>query len=277
MVKKILLALLVVMTACATVMPNSTMVISAVENEYEIYPTPHEVVYQSGDYIIHSQVNVVYDSTIDEVTKKRLNDVMDIKNKSITISDQKQEGVTNIFIGTYGSGEYVDKYVNANYDLDKNVFEKFGSHYLISNNNELCILGTDTDGAFYGITTLKHIFNQMEGSTIRNFVIKDYADAETRGFIEGYYGIPWSNENRMSLMQFGGDFKMTSYVFAPKDDPYHKELWRESYPEDKINEIAKMVQVGNESKCRFVWTAHPFMGGFNSNDVDGEIAALLNK
>ena len=38
-----------------------------------------------------------------------------------------------------------------------------------------------------------------------------------------------------------------------------------------------MVQVGNDSKCRFVWTAHPFMGGFNASKVDEEIASLLKK
>lgn len=117
----------------------------------------------------------------------------------------------------------------------------------------------------------------MDGSTIRNFVIKDYADTDIRGFIEGYYGIPWSNEDRMSLMKFGGDFKMTSYVFAPKDDPYHKNLWRELYPEEELAAIKEMVQVGNDSKCRFVWTAHPFMGGFNASKVDEEIASLLKK
>ena len=72
----------------------------------------------------------------------------------------------------------------------------------------------------------------MDGSTIRNFVIKDYADTDIRGFIEGYYGIPWSNEDRMSLMKFGGDFKMT-YGLNFKDDPYHKNLWRELYPEEE--------------------------------------------
>ena len=52
--------------------------------------------------------------------------------------------------------------------------------------------------------------------------MRDYADVNIRGFIEGYYGLPWSNEDRMSLMRFGGDYKMTSYIFAPKDDEYHK-------------------------------------------------------
>ena len=52
---------------------------------------------------------------------------------------------------------------------------------------------------------------------------------------------------------------------------------REEYPQAELNEIKKMVEVGLASKCRFVWTAHPFMGGFDANRVDEEIAALLNK
>ena len=55
----------------------------------------------------------------------------------------------------------------------------------------------------------------MDGSTIRCLEMEDYADTQTRGFIEGYYGIPWSDEDRISLMKFGGEFKMTSYIFAP--------------------------------------------------------------
>lgn len=111
--------------------------------------------------------------------------------------------------------------MKENYNVDASLFEHYGSYFLASNNDEIVILGVDTDAAFYGITSLKHIFNQMDGSTIRNFEMRDYADVNIRGFIEGYYGIPWSNEDRMSLMRFGGDFKMTSYIFAPKDDPYH--------------------------------------------------------
>lgn len=107
--------------------------------------------------------------------------------------------------------------------------------------------------------------------------MRDYADVNIRGFIEGYYGLPWSNEDRMSLMRFGGDYKMTSYIFAPKDDEYHKGKWRDLYPEEELAKIKEMVKVGNDSKCRFVWTAHPFMGGFNQAQADQEIQALLRK
>ena len=245
--------------------------------EYQIYPIPHEMSYQDGGFAISSEVNVVYESEIDDVTKARMGDVLAIQDVTAKVTDAKADDVTNILVGVYGSDEYVDTYVEENYSIDAEVFSKYSGHYVICADNEIIVLGTDTDAAFYGITSLKHIFNQMEDTTIRNFTIKDYADTTIRGFIEGYYGIPWSNEDRMSLMEFGGDFKMTSYVFAPKDDPYHTSKWRELYPEEEIAAIAEMAELGNSVKCRFVWTAHPFMGGFNSSDVDGEIEALLAK
>ena len=280
--KKILKRILTGVLAVAmvlTMMPISTPTVQAAEDKtaYEIYPNPHEMSYQNGEFIIRQEVNVVFEKTIDSVTQKRMNEVLASKNKKVTTSQEKVEGKTNVLVGTYNSKGYVDTYVKEHYNVDASLFEKFGANFVASNNGEIVVLGRDTDAAFYGITSLKHIFNQMDGSTIRNFTIKDYADTNIRGFIEGYYGIPWSNEDRMSLMKFGGDFKMTSYIFAPKDDPYHKEKWREEYPAEEIAKIKEMVKVGNESKCRFVWTAHPFMGGFNANQADAEIKALLKK
>lgn len=280
--KKILKRILTGVLAVAmvlTMMPISIPTVQAAKDKtiYEIYPNPHEMSYQDGEFVIRREVNVVFEKTIDAVTQNRMKEVLASKNKEVTISQQEVEGKTNILVGTYNSKGYVDDYVQKNYKVDAGLFEKFGGHFVASNNGEIVVLGRDTDAAFYGITSLKHIFNQMDGSTIRNFTIKDYADTNIRGFIEGYYGIPWSNEDRMSLMKFGGDFKMTSYIFAPKDDPYHKEKWREEYPAKELAEITEMVKVGNDAKCRFVWTAHPFMGGFNANNADAEIQALLKK
>lgn len=280
--KKILKRILTGVLAVAmvlTMMPISIPTVQAAKDKtiYEIYPNPHEMSYQDGEFVIRQEVNVVFEETIDSVTQKRMNEVLASKNKKVTTSQEKVEGKTNILVGTYNSKGYVDDYVQKNYKVDAGLFEKFGGHFVASNNGEIVVLGRDTDAAFYGITSLKHIFNQMDGSTIRNFTIKDYADTNIRGFIEGYYGIPWSNEDRMSLMKFGGDFKMTSYIFAPKDDPYHKNKWREPYPAEEIAKIKEMVKVGNDAKCHFVWTAHPFMGGFNANQADAEIQALLKK
>ncbi len=60
-------------------------------------------------------------------------------------------------------------------------------------------------------------------------------------------------------MKFGGDFKMNSYIFAPKDDQYHSLKWREPYPAEKLAEIKEMVDVGIATKNKFIWTIHPFL------------------
>mgnify|MGYP000240679164 CR=1 FL=1 len=71
---------------------------------------------------------------------------------------------------------------------------------------------------------------------------------------------------------------MTSYIFAPKDDPYHSAKWREPYPADKLEEIKEMTEVGNASKCRFVWTIHPFMnGGITEATYDADIQKIKDK
>ncbi len=46
--------------------------------------------------------------------------------------------------------------------------------------------------------------------------IEDWSDSIYRGFIEGYYGIPWTTDERIELMRFGGDFKTNVYIYAPK-------------------------------------------------------------
>src|SRR5699024_6576466 len=84
----------------------------------------------------------------------------------------------------------------------------------------IAILGKDTDAAYYGLETLKMIFNQVSDQTFRSVRFEDYADTKYRGFIEGFYGIPWTYNNRKSLMRFGGRIKMNTYIYAPKDDPY---------------------------------------------------------
>ena len=103
--------------------------------------------------------------------------------------------------------------------------------------DQIIVLGKDTDAAFYGLTTLYQIFQQVEGDTLRAFTtVNDYADVITRGFIEGYYGNPWSTQNRVDLMTWGGYYKLNAYFYAPKDDPKHNAKWRELYTEDELRE-----------------------------------------
>jgi hypothetical protein len=52
----------------------------------------------------------------------------------------------------------------------------------------------------------------------------------TVGVIEGFYGTPWTHRDRLDLLRFMGRQRMNVYVYAPKDDPYHRTRWRDAYP-----------------------------------------------
>ena len=59
---------------------HSYPIVSALENDYGVYPNPHMMDYQDGSFDMTSTVNVVYEDGIDEYTKDRMNEVLAIKN-----------------------------------------------------------------------------------------------------------------------------------------------------------------------------------------------------
>src|SRR5699024_8583997 len=211
------------------------------EKEYEIYPTPHSLEYGEDTLPLEKGVQVVYDDTIDNVTKRKVKKAF-TKNgfsaQSVVteISDDK----VNLLIGTHNSNGPVDQFAAENVDSHGMDFDKTDAYQLEIQDNNMVILGKDTDASFYGVATLEAILAQSSQKVIRHLRIKDYANTKVRGFIEGYYGIPWSNEDRKSLMKFGGNYKTNAYVFAPKDDPYHREKWEKLYPEDELEELREL-------------------------------------
>ena len=265
----------------ALVITVSGLTISPVRSEaaaaeYEIYPNPQVIQYTEGDYVIKNEVNVVYESGIDQTTKDRLAEALALKDGvTVTTSESIEEGKTNILVGIDGSGEAADTYANEHVNMQSaDLYEKLDAYVLDSNNDVITVVGADTDASYYGLTTLYHILKQMDSNTIRNFHIEDWADVASRGFIEGYYGNPWSTEDRINLMKWGGYYKLNSYFYAPKNDPKHNAKWRELYTEEELNTLIRpLAEAGNASKCRFVYALHTFM--YNPVRFDGNYQADL--
>ena len=250
------------------------------QTEYQIYPTPHEVIYGDSESDLSDSAVIVAEDAIDEYTVNRATEALEeFGITSVEQSDTMQDGVTNVLLGVYGSDDVVDQYFEDNQLIDdETLFDKTDSYILSVDNNVIAVLGKDTDAAFYGMTSLKYIGKQVDNGIVRDLKINDYSDVAFRGFIEGYYGNPWSNEDRAELMKFGGEFKMNQYIFAPKDDPYHNSQWRTLYPQEELTEIAELAKVGNETKCRYVWSIHPFMhSAFNFNNYENDLAVIEAK
>lgn len=96
-----------------------------------------------------------------------------------------------------------------------------------------------------------------------------------RGVIEGFYGKPFSHEERIDLLRFLGRHGYDCYVYAPKDDPRHREQWRDPYPTDDLARFRELATEAERHGVRFVYAIAPGL----SYDVrdPGEFALLAAK
>lgn len=58
-----------------------------------------------------------------------------------------------------------------------------------------------------------------------------------RGVVEGFYGPPWAFDARRDVLSFLAPRGMNAYVYAPKDDPYHRARWRDPYPSGDLDQL----------------------------------------
>ena len=65
-----------------------------------------------------------------------------------------------------------------------------------------------------------------------------------RGVLEGFYGRPWTWDERVEVMRFCAERGMTHYVYAPKDDPKQRSEWREPYTEEELDQFRRLATEG---------------------------------
>jgi hyaluronoglucosaminidase len=96
-----------------------------------------------------------------------------------------------------------------------------------------------------------------------------------RGVIEGFYGPPWTHAERLDMIAFCGAESLNMWVHAPKDDPYHRKLWREPYPDAQLAQLAQLVQACARNHVEFAYAIAPGLDVCYSDD--GELETLIAK
>jgi len=157
----------------------------------------------------------------------------------------------------------LDKDESKNPAAAKELFAKmpaqcFSGAYAISiSPKQVLLVARDARGLFYAQNTLQQILATLKDDKIPSLEILDWPDIEFRGTVEGFYGRPWSHQARKSQLAFYGITKMNTYIYGPKDDPYHSRNWREAYPQKEAAQIRELVEVAKANHVDFVWAIHP--------------------
>ncbi|HQW16389.1 MAG TPA: beta-N-acetylglucosaminidase domain-containing protein [Niabella sp.] len=165
----------------------------------------------------------------------------------------------------------VDKLTPSN-----NISQLPGAYAILVNKKGIRIRITNQASLFYALKTLEQFSTKnAEGIVLPFVAIQDYPDVLHRGTVEGFYGKPWSFNDRVSQLKFYGDLKLNTYIYGPKDDPFHSSPdWRKPYPQDKAEEIKQLVQTARDNYVDFVWAIHP---GKDINWNKQDSLHLLNK
>ena len=128
-------------------------------------------------------------------------------------------------------------------------------YYLSVNEKEIVLAGNDERGTYYALQTFAQL---LKDGKLPEVEIKDYPSVRYRGVVEGFYGTPWSHQARLSQLKFYGKNKMNTYIYGPKDDPYHScPNWRLPYPEKEAANIKELIQACRRNRVNFVWAIHP--------------------
>lgn len=263
----------------------------AAADAYTIYPIPHAQIAGKAACSLSATTTVIAESGIDQPTKNRLCDVLKQHGIVAEFAAKPSKTNANIYLGVNGSKGDADGLAKK-LKLKRDIFAngKFDRHIISltaqkNGNAQLLILGENTDAVFFALASLEQMLDGGS-SNMACVTIYDYADIKDRGVVEGYYGVPYSTAVTEDLLRFMMRYKMNSYMYGAKSDPYHSGYWGKPYPEKLTAEqksmgcftaadIKQMCEVSVATKVNFIWAIHPGVA-FTGND-DAVIDRIMEK
>lgn len=244
----------------------------------ELLPVPQSSAFTGKVLNVTKSVNIEGKATADPVA---LNDLLEfLESKNITVNETSVKGDTTFYIGEADDNVAAIEAIKDQLGMkDADVFGEEG--YVLDvdadavEGGSVVLEGSGGDGTFYAVQTLKQLF---DGTSVSEADIEDEPTMETRGTIEGFYGTPWSHQDRLNQIDFYGDMKLNTYIYAPKDDPYHREQWRELYDADAMKKMEELIQKAEENKVDFVFSLSPGLDiRFDGENGEADYQALVTK
>jgi hyaluronoglucosaminidase len=93
-------------------------------------------------------------------------------------------------------------------------------------------------------------------------------DFAVRGVVEGFYGKPWTHEQRLRGLKNFGDFNMNTYFLAPKDVPWQRFNWRQPFESEFLNSTQELIEVGRLNAIDIVTCVSPGLSVKYSDEKD---------
>lgn len=251
----------------------------------DLLPQPTSIAYGDTWMELGEKAAIIGEDTADPIAVAQVKDLLAKESMTLTSIEEAQ---TLVFLG-----EVEDQNELLQTALQQDELSAAGlkaDGYVLSASAQegqtwIAIEGADERGTFYGVQTLKQLLVKAGDKTmIEETAIEDEPVMATRGSIEGFYahenkgGVAWTWEQRREQVRFYGETKMNTYIYAPKDDPYHRTQWRQPYPEDQLAELAATAKAARDNHVDFVFALSPGNDlNFTGDSAETDYAALVAK
>lgn len=134
--------------------------------------------------------------------------------------------------------------------------------------------GIGAEGLFHAAQTLRQLL-AAGGGKMPGVLVRDWPAAPVRGITEGFYGQPWTQEQRLAQLDFMGRTKQNRLLVAPGDDPYRTTGWRQDYPQEQQAEFRALAERARANQVVLAWAVTPGQSMCLSSEADR--AALARK
>ncbi|MEV1043602.1 beta-N-acetylglucosaminidase domain-containing protein [Streptomyces sp. NPDC049916] len=142
----------------------------------------------------------------------------------------------------------------------------------VAGRGTVALEGLGEDGLFHAVQTLRQL---VSGGSVAGVTVRDWPGTAERGLSEGFYGQPWSHEERLDQIAFLGRTKQNRYLYAAGDDPYRLARWREPYPADRRAGFRELAERARAQHVTLGWALSPGQAMCMASDQD--VKALTKK
>ena len=87
-----------------------------------------------------------------------------------------------------------------------------------------------------------------------------------RGVVEGFYGRPYTTKERDIIISYLSMLDDPVYMYAPKNDPYHRLKWRQEYPRDSFEALTANIRKARQTGVKFIFGISPLR--FTDDDAE---------
>ncbi|WP_406450124.1 beta-N-acetylglucosaminidase domain-containing protein [Streptomyces sp. NBC_00876] len=142
----------------------------------------------------------------------------------------------------------------------------------VAGRDTVALDGLGDDGLFHAVQTLRQL---IRDGRVAAAAVRDWPSTAVRGMTEGFYGQPWTQEERLAQIGFMGRTKQNRYLYAAGDDPYRQARWRDPYPAARRGDFRALAERARAEHVTLGWAVAPGQSMCLSSDRD--VKALTKK